>query len=203
MENDTKQCSKCLQVKPLFDFSRKGVSPDGLQPACKLCVSTYDKQVYLRKRAIRLKQVGERYAKKAPVVIAYGRQWRRSNSEKTKAYYMENAERIKKAAFERRQSRLEEFREKDRQREKADPVRRLTKNAKRRATLMQRSAAWSDPNVIRFLYTTRHWICVETGTDRHVDHIVPLKGRRVSGLHTHTNLAVVPASVNLSKSNRF
>lgn len=37
----------------------------------------------------------------------------------------------------------------------------------------------------------------------HVDHIIPLKGRQVSGLHIETNLRIIPAQENVRKSNKW
>jgi hypothetical protein len=42
-----------------------------------------------------------------------------------------------------------------------------------------------------------------TGLKWHVDHIIPLRGRLVSGLHTMANLQVILAADNVKKSNRY
>lgn len=68
--------------------------------------------------------------------------------------------------------------------------------AKRRADLLQRTPKWADIAAIEFFYE-----CCPAGY--HVDHIAPLKGRHVSGLHVESNLQWLPAHVNLSKWANF
>jgi hypothetical protein len=43
----------------------------------------------------------------------------------------------------------------------------------------------------------------QTGFEWHVDHKIPLRARKASGLHCADNIQVIPARLNLSKNNRL
>jgi len=82
----------------------------------------------------------------------------------------------------------------------------LCHNAKRRAKASQATPNWlSDTHKahIKRTYKLAQSIREATGLDYHVDHIVPLNGSNVCGLHVPWNLQVLRADLNLSKSNKL
>jgi hypothetical protein len=41
------------------------------------------------------------------------------------------------------------------------------------------------------------------GFEWHVDHVIPLQGKKVSGFHVPSNIQVIPASENVRKNASF
>lgn len=56
---------------------------------------------------------------------------------------------------------------------------------------------------IQCLYQVAAMRTRESGYAWHVDHVIPLQGKTVSGLHVPSNLRVIPALDNISKGNRY
>lgn len=66
-----------------------------------------------------------------------------------------------------------------------------------------RTPPWANKKAIAAIYAEARRRTRETGVEHHVDHVIPLRGRTVSGLHVETNLRVVEAVINRRKHNRF
>ena len=71
-----------------------------------------------------------------------------------------------------------------------------------RAEKLQRTPVWADMDAVKGIYELCG-IFRRIGLDLHVDHIVPLKGEKVSGLHVENNLQLLHRLENISKKNRF
>jgi len=128
-------------------------------------------------------------------VKAYRIANREKKAEADKKYHEANKEKIKAYLFEYKKM----YR-------KLKPSKLNALEAKRRAAKIQRTPAWLtefDLLKIECLYQVAAMYSRESGQAWHVDHIIPLQGELVSGLHVPNNLRVIPGKQNIAKSNKF
>jgi len=199
----TKQCPKCGKHKPFLDFNKDKARKDGLQFYCKLCRSQinpdktreYDKQ-YRQNNREKLREYAKQYRQNnREKVREYGQRWNEANRDKTR-----------KNAQQYRQTNPDKSRESLRKWRQANINKRNALEAKRRAAKLQRTPAWltkEQLDEIETFYTAALAFRLFTGLTYHVDHIIPLQGKNVSGLHVPWNLQVISATDNLKKYNLF
>jgi len=171
-----KNCSKCNEQKEFCDFHRDSHKKDGHKTICKKCTLLY---------------------RKSYVEI---------NKNSIENYYICNKEKIK--------SYRREYYKENKQKEQLSSKEYYSKNkqlhnarcAARRARKLKATPPWLSKEQIieiREFYEISLAFRIYTGQEYHVDHIIPLKGKDVCGLHVPWNLQIIPAKENLSKSNRL
>lgn len=81
-----------------------------------------------------------------------------------------------------------------------------SKSNKYRASKLKATPPWVNKEHMWLIDEVYHLAKVRsksTGVLWHVDHVVPLKGKGVCGLHVIENLQLLPAIENISKGNKF
>lgn len=87
--------------------------------------------------------------------------------------------------------------------EAANPDKVCARTARRKAAKLNATPAWANEAAILALYAEARRLTQTTTIPHQVDHIVPLQGLRVCGLHVETNMRVIPASENSRKKNHM
>ena len=123
---------------------------------------------------------------------AYQREYRAKNRERVNEY--------QRAAYERNPDKIKQSVSQSR---KNNPSAVNAMNAKYRAAKLQATASWADEQYIADLYDNAAEASKVFGIPFHVDHMIPLQGVSVCGLHVEHNLQVLPAAMNLRKSNKL
>lgn len=86
-----------------------------------------------------------------------------------------------------------------------NPHKRSANEARRRAAKLRRTPKWLTPDDFWLMEQAYELAALRTkmfGFAWHVDHVIPLQGKRVSGLHVPQNIQVIPGEENLQKHNR-
>ena len=162
------------------------------------------------------RSLGHGYRRCRECNAAYQRAWREKNSQKTaayrarnlekrRAYYAANPERFKAQSRAYHHRHREKNLERMTQYGRDNPDVFSANQAKRRAAKLQATPAWlteTDFEMMKVSYAMRDALSERYGFKFHVDHIIPLQGENVCGLHVPTNLQVILASENMSKGNR-
>jgi hypothetical protein len=85
----------------------------------------------------------------------------------------------------------------------ANPDAHIQRTVNRQARVRKAMPQWADKCKIASLYAKARRITRESGILHHVDHIIPLRGKSVCGLHVENNMQILEATVNQSKSNKL
>ncbi len=174
--------------------------------ACVECSREANRVRYLENReAIRMRV--KAYVKANPEKLQkWHRDWYQANIESEKVRgrerYLADPEKYKAKLHEWNKANPERSRARTAAWGKANPERLAAKGARRRAAKFQQCPAWADHEAIAMMYRAAEVFRV-SGFDCHVDHIIPLQGKSVRGLHVHNNLQIITAKANRSKSNQL
>lgn len=137
--------------------------------------------------------------------LAYMKAWHKANRESQRAYFKANREKHSASMKAWREANAETHKELRKAWRESNLDRCAAIEAKRRSKKLQATPKWmtaADFEAIREWYTIAkelQWLSEEP---LHIDHIIPLQGKDVSGLHIAANLQILPASENISKGNK-
>lgn len=172
-------CRTCAQEKPIVEYQAHSTYKDGISTQCKACVSKY-------RKAIRASN------------IERDRNYSRKYKAKNKKTILQRSREYVKANPEKRKATMKAYRQ-------ANPEKDAESVRRRQASKLLRTPKWLTSTDLWMMREAYHIAKVRTkifGFSWHVDHVLPLRGDVVSGLHTPYNLQVIPAKINLIKANK-
>lgn len=175
-----KRCTKCKSDKPETEFYKWKLGKDGLRSHCKQC---------------HRESASSYYKRNTEKCLEWNRKYAQNNKERVaeirSAYYQENKEWIAEWKSQYQKNNKAMFAE---------------ATARRKSAKLNATPAWlteDDLDVIAWTYEAAKDREDATGVEHHVDHVIPLQGKDVCGLHVWWNLQVITASDNLHKSNNL
>lgn len=177
-------CSTCKLSKDSSLFSKNKSSKTGFQLRCKTCVKAHYKVVSQTvKESVKAYQ---EFKSKDPEWILSERVRKRALQ---KRLYKANPEKFKLVA--KRYKHKNKAAYANHQRIRGMAIKSMYNNLRE-----------SHKEAILNLYKFRDTLSTCSGEIWHVDHIIPLKGKNVCGLHVPWNLQVLRAKDNMAKHNK-
>lgn len=143
-------------------------------------------------------------------IKAQSKAYNEANKEKIaaqkRAYYLANKERIDARNSEYNRKNKDVLLQKRAEWAAKTPGRLAAYIRKYQAGKLQRTPKWLtdfDKLKIKCIYSIASMLTRRNNEQWHVDHIIPLKGKLVSGLHVPSNLQVIRGKDNMAKLNKF
>jgi hypothetical protein len=192
-----KRCVTCGEEKSFGEFYKRPDSPDGFRNDCKECRKALSNRIYLRDPEQQKAQRRDYYRRQKSLdpeycVKKYWADVERSRELNRLYYQRDRKKRIEKSvAYAKANSA------------KANATKKKYKLAKKKACPPWVYSSRELCGQIMYFYEEAQRLASETGVVYHVDHIIPLQGETVCGLHVPWNLQVLTASENCSKQNRL
>jgi hypothetical protein len=200
----SKICAKCGVDKPFKDFYKYKRSLDGHQSYCKQCTKVAtDKFANSDKRKEYLRKYREANFKD----IKAGRdRYKELNKERiatsNKIYRETNRRRVRESQQRYKESNYDKVLEASREYRTRNRHKYAAYSSRRRAAEKQAQPSWLDKDDLKrieLVYGLRELKSFVTRQEYEVDHIVPLRGKTVCGLHVPWNLRVIPKIDNRKK----
>ncbi|MEO5348932.1 MAG: hypothetical protein H7836_04735 [Magnetococcus sp. YQC-3] len=187
----TKTCFKCKIEKELTEFCKSKKSKDGHYYYCNDC-----RKEYYRKNEIKFrKKTRDYYNNNKETILSQSsnrlktdEEYRKRRLGIMKKYRINNPEKVKISTSTW---------------SKNNPDKIAEKNLRRWHIESKASVKWADTKKIKEIYLEAKRLESEDGIKRHVDHIIPLQGKNVCGLHVENNLQILTATENFRKNNSF
>lgn len=170
-----------------------------LQCSVPICAEPVHQRGFCRAHYMRWYRHGDPLEGNASPIFegADGRkEYRKQHYEKNRTAYLERA---KKQPVEQARSAKKAYKERN-------PAKVRAATLARKRDLAEATPNWLTADQYRQMnlyYTEAKRLSAETGVPHHVDHIVPLRGRIVCGLHVPWNLRVITARENMKRPRTY
>lgn len=201
-----KTCTKCGVDKSLQEFKERKSSKDGLHTQCRSCLALYYVAHYEKNKEKKQIARAARYEATKDALKENARLYRAKNKaaikDKGQKYREANIDKILEANKKWREANREYMNQKRSEWQRNNKGAVCEIRARRRASEVMATPKWSSRTDLRKIYDVAAKMR-QDGLDVHVDHIVPLQGVTVCGLHVHWNLQIIRADQNRSKGNRI
>lgn len=193
----------------MSEFNKDSRAYDGLCCYCRVCRKNQKKEQYERNKERVLKQQKEYTQRNKEKIKERTAKYRAKNKdEKNKRdleYYYANKDKILTKARERYSKNKAKIKSRVKAYTKANKPKATALKAKYRAAKYNATPDWLTKEhleqIEEFYEIARDLAWLNEGEILQVDHIIPLQGKEVCGLHVPWNLQILTKSKNISKFN--